>query len=387
MSALASPFIYGRLLESGELVDRQRELALLSDRLLGGGRHFLIGPRRYGKSSLLHVAAGAATAAGVPTIVVNAEGYTSLDALAGGLVAQASALIAPTLRERMLGIAEWFAQLKPVAEYDPISDNVSVSLTPRERAAPAQSLGETLDALDRLAKSRGILVGVIIDEFQVVHEFGGVSAERLLRARVQAHRHLSYVFAGSHTRMLLAMTSEHKRPFYRLGDSQFLGAVPRDDFTTFLRGAFAERGQTLTASGTEAILDLAADVPYNVQRLAAEVWDGYESRDRELSQREVQSALSVLVDRAHANYLALYLTFTATQRRVLAGMARGATLDEAVSVAARRIGVAASTFRAARDSFVNSDVLHERFDHDGERRAFAFVDPFFKVWLRGFVRA
>ena len=227
---LPTPFVFGRILDAAEIVDRERELKTLVKRLRQGQRHFLIGPRRYGKSSLLAAAAAQATQAGTPTVLVNAESYTSLDALAGGIVAAASAVISPNLKERLVGVVEWFSAVRPVAEYDAISDSVKVSIAPRDTAPAAQTVAEALSSLDVLAKARGHTIGVVIDEFQVVTEFGGIDAERILRAAVQRHRHLSYVFAGSHTRMLLSMTTEHDRPFYRLGDSQYLGPVPREEF-------------------------------------------------------------------------------------------------------------------------------------------------------------
>ena len=66
----------------------------------------------------------------------------------------------------------------------------------------------------------------------------------------------------------------------------------------------------------------------------------------------VSSSRASIAD-AHANYLALYLTLTATQRRVLAGMAalRRPECRRGQPTAAA-IGVAASTYRTARQSSV-----------------------------------
>ncbi|MEJ7713564.1 MAG: hypothetical protein WKF84_27890 [Pyrinomonadaceae bacterium] len=61
-------------------------------------------------------------------------------------------------------------------------------------------------------------------------ELGGQAAEGQLRAAVQRHKKVGYVFAGSKTRMLTDMTSDPARPFYRLGSRRFIGAVPRARF-------------------------------------------------------------------------------------------------------------------------------------------------------------
>ena len=384
---MANPFVYGRLLRPEELIDREEELALLTERLVDGARHFLIGPRRFGKSSLLRVAADRAGAAGTPCVTLNLEEHTSLDAAAGSLAAGVAELFAPTLRERMLRVSEWFAALKPVTEYDPMTDAVKVSVAPRDRAPAAQSLADALAAADAVAKSRGTVVGVVLDEFQVVNDFGGLAAERQLRAVIQRHEHLSYVFAGSQASMLLAMISDHARPFYRLGDAQFLGPVPRADFSPFITDAFARRRQTIAPEALTELFATCEDVPYNVQRLCAGLWSRHRERaGAVLAKADVDEALATILDRGHAQHLALFLTFTQQQRKVLAGMAAGDALDEQTTRVARRLGIAVSTYRTARTSFLRQDILYERFGPGQTTRRYAFVDPFFKRWLRRFVR-
>ena len=51
-----NPFEYGRELDRDELVDREEELRQVTRALENGGKLFLIGPRRYGKTSLLRAA-------------------------------------------------------------------------------------------------------------------------------------------------------------------------------------------------------------------------------------------------------------------------------------------------------------------------------------------
>ena len=390
MAPTPNPFVFGRVLAAGELVDRAAELATLERNLGREGRLFLIGPRRFGKTSLLAVAAERATAGGTPTLLVNAERYTTLDGLAGAVIAAASELLSPSLRERAADVARWFAGLKPQAEYDPMTDSFKVSVTAREEAPPAQTLATALDTLDRLAGARSKRLGVIVDEFQLVNELGGIGAERQLRAAVQTHRHLSYVFAGSHTRMLLAMISEHRRPFYRLGESLYLGPVPRAPFSTFLVEGLAPVA-SWTPEALTHVFEVCEDVPYSVQRLAHALFDDFEAgsdgdRVGAIEVADVERALDGLVATLHATFLATYLTLTTTQRRVLAGMAHLPDLNGEVAAASRRVGVAASTYRTARDRFLRADLLHERFGARRERRQYAFVDPFFRRWLTGFAR-
>jgi uncharacterized protein len=124
-----------------------------------------------------------------------------------------------------------------------------------------QLLVDGLGGVERLAAEASAPVGILLDEFQHLIELGGRSAEGQLRAAVQQHVSLGYVFAGSKTRMLTDMTSDASRPFYRLGQRLFVGPVPRPDFQDFLHRSFAGAGFKAGEGALEAIMDLAEEVP------------------------------------------------------------------------------------------------------------------------------
>ncbi|HEU4885453.1 MAG TPA: hypothetical protein VFT45_24610, partial [Longimicrobium sp.] len=59
-----NPFEYGRELGLDELVDRREEMAAIDAAIRNRGKLFLIGPRRFGKTSVLSAAGEAATRQG-----------------------------------------------------------------------------------------------------------------------------------------------------------------------------------------------------------------------------------------------------------------------------------------------------------------------------------
>lgn len=167
---------------------------------------------------------------------------------------------------------------------------------------------EALDGVENLAKAQPKTrpVGLVIDEFQKLIELGGRAAEGQIRAAIQRHQRTGYVFAGSKTRLLTAMTMDAARPFYRLGALRSIGPVPASEFREFLRNRFVQSGfSVLAGAGDEAIqsiLDLAEEVPYNVQVLAHACWDqlraGKTLKERALSRLVVEESL----DRAVRQY-------------------------------------------------------------------------------------
>ncbi len=74
-----NPFEYGPDLALDELVDREEELAEVAATIRNRQKLFLIGPRRFGKTSLLSAADEIATSRGAVVVRLDAEKYESLE--------------------------------------------------------------------------------------------------------------------------------------------------------------------------------------------------------------------------------------------------------------------------------------------------------------------
>ena len=57
-----NPFEFGRELSESELVDREQELDLVERAIVNRGKFFLMGPRRFGKTSILSAVVSYASA-------------------------------------------------------------------------------------------------------------------------------------------------------------------------------------------------------------------------------------------------------------------------------------------------------------------------------------
>ena len=64
-----------------------------------------------------------------------------------------------------------------------------------------------VNGIERLAAEDGRPALVVVDEFQQVVTEAGEKAERQIRAAVQRHRAVGYVFAGSSSRMMTEMVA------------------------------------------------------------------------------------------------------------------------------------------------------------------------------------
>ena len=227
---MENPFQFGRELGAGELVDREEEITQVIATIREGGKLFLIGPRRYGKTSILKAAEDRLSGQGAVVLRCDAEIYPSLDLLVAALVSGAAQNLKGSVERTGEHIRNFFAKLRPEASFSVTDREWTVRLgvaTTDDASKHIDLLVEALDGVENLAKAqpKSRPVGLVIDEFQKVIELGGRAAEGQIRAAIQRHHRAGYVFAGSKTRLLPAMTMDAARPFYRLGALRSIGPV------------------------------------------------------------------------------------------------------------------------------------------------------------------
>jgi len=375
-----NPFPYGRELSPRELVDREDELAEIGRTIDNRGKLFLIGPRRYGKTSLLAAAAEEARGRGARVLRIDAERYETLPLLAQALLTAAARELRGPVERVLAALNEAAGRLRPELGLDPTTGGVTVSLGLREED-PLPLFGETLDAVERLASKTEAPVAVLLDEVQAIVVEHGRPAERQLRSVVQRHRHTAYVFAGSATRLLAEMTEDPERPFWRLGARLFVREIPREEFHRHLRETFEASGMAPEEAGIDAILHRADEVPYNVERLAHEVWELLRvADDPTMTPASVDHALVRLLGKEDPAYAQLWSSLSQNQKKAVKAIMETDGRGLASAAVARRFQIASSSLRTALRQLEDLHVV--RGEHrDGEPR-FRLIDPFLSAWVR-----
>ncbi len=385
-----NPFEFGQAIHVGSIVDRQDEIRRLTSAGCNLERLFLIGPRRFGKTSILNVAQHQLEQEGAIVLKYDVEKFESTELLARALLAGAIRVLTGPVEKigAMAGrqIRKFFGALRPEVNYDVIERNVTVSFGVERRpgASDLPLLTDVLDGIDALAKAKERTVVVVLDEFQHLVETGGIKAERQIRAAVQTHRHVSYLFAGSKTRLLTDMTSQHDRPFYRMGSALFLGPVPRPQFAEFICKGFERHGFRIAPAAVGRILDLAQDVPYSVQRLAHRCWDlmcaGGPAAPRWVTSEFVDQVSERIVLEEDPAYTQLWLSLTLIQKKALkavVGTGGRQLLSKAVT---SQYGVAPASMQKALKVLDDRGIIREEQSLGSVR--FRLDDPLLATWLR-----
>jgi uncharacterized protein len=315
-----NPFVYGEVVPGDAFVDREAELERLINDLDAGQKVFLISPRRYGKSSLIRQALAALGRRGALTVDLTVSSYSSYLSFLEGY-ARALATVETRWERARNWLMSVISSTRPEVRYEPDDTGpgrltVAFPLVQSDRDVNRVA-NEVFTLPGRLAAERKRTVIVALDEFQAVDSFNGGSVEHVLRAAVQHQRRVGYVFAGSEPSLMEKMIGP-KRPFYKAGPVMRLDKIPADLFAAFIEARFTRSGIRADAGLGAAIVELAGNLPYDIQRLAHETWDDIKrAGGRRASLEHLHATLGRLLSEQDTLFEALWQRLTLVQRAAL----------------------------------------------------------------------
>jgi uncharacterized protein len=374
---MANPFVYGEVVPVVAFVDREVELDRLTRDLLAGQKIFLISPRRYGKSSLVRQALRAAERSGALTVEVTVSSYSSYVSFLEGY-ARALLGVETRLDKARAWMREMLGSVRPEVRLEADErggSQLALSFPSARSDRDVSRLAQEVFALPgRIAAAKRRRLAVALDEFQAIGSFNGGSVEHALRAAVQHQREVGYVFSGSEPSLMERMLGR-SRPFYKAGPVMRLQKIPGDRFAEFIEARFrATRLRPAPGLGA-AVVELAGNLPYDVQRLAHEVWDDAQG-GRTVGLDDLHQTLKRLLGEHEAIFEATWQRLTLAQRAAL----RAAVLEEgrellSADVRARyRLG-GPSTVQASLSALVREDVLAR------EGAQYVVVDSLLREWV------
>jgi hypothetical protein len=371
-----NPFIFGEIIDEPNFVNRTSELEHLVRDLADGQKVFLLSPRRFGKSSLVALALLKLQKRHIRTVSITVSSYSSYTQFLEKFAEKVLRAAGPWDR-----VKDWVGRfgrnVKPDITYNMTSGEVSLSLGRGSGFDPAPIAPEVFAMPGELAKNAGFRMAICLDEFQQISEFNGGSVENAIRNQVQEQREVGYVFAGSQPSLMQEMLSA-RRPFHKAGPQMFLDKIPAADWKGYINRQFGKRGRRMDEAAMEMLLGTADLIPYDVQRIAHELWDYAELKGKlDLDTADVRSVIDTLVSGQSTYYELLWEQLSAGQKAALQAVAeRGASDIYAQAVRSEfRLGPA-STVQKALQSLDSKDILDRYQDR------YFFVDPLFPCWIR-----
>ena len=366
-----------------DFTDRETERAEIARSLRTPRGHIVVaGLRRMGKTSILLAVRDELVKAGDPVLYVDLWTASTIEDMTTRLAAAAAAVLGRRWQDTVSRLGR---TLKLSFEVSESPTGLMIPVPKLEfRDAPVgmqrQRLVDTLDLLEQLATRQKAHLSVIIDEFQEIERLGSegqgekrVSAMRQVRAAIQHHRHVTYVFAGSDRRLIQQLHAEDGGALHNLGRKYDIGPIESNHFAKWIERRFRIMGIDGSGAG-HRIIDVAGPRTRDVRTLAESIAEL--ARERAVvTEALIDDGVRAVVRQRRSSYEADWKSLTRLQQNVLRAVAaEGAGLTKRDTRDKYGLGEASGISKTI-------DALTERAVLLRDNVLVIFDDPFYRAWV------
>jgi AAA+ ATPase superfamily predicted ATPase len=357
-----NPFKFGTVVKEPFFTNRKEEIKKVKTVISGENHLIIIGPRRFGKTSLIYRVVEKMNR---PVIFIDMQLVNSIQGLAALILKK---LYKEYTFERIKQSIKNF-RIIPSASLNPVTGEIDVKFMAGQDIR-AVELEDVLNLCNELASPKKKPV-FIFDEFQEVFRIEKTLVNKM-RSMMQNHAKINYVFLGSQESMIREIFEKKKSPFYNFGYVMNLSGIPETEFSAFIAERFSQF-KIDTASLASDILEITRSHPYFTQQLAYFTWDLI-STDNHIDD-PVNKAVDELVKNQDNNFERLWSTLITTDRKVLISLARSNARPLSNEFSEITDNLPVATISSSLKRLVKENFL---LKYGSE---YIFDDPFFKIWL------
>jgi len=370
---MKNPFIFGKIATGESFTDREEEQKRLILNFYSGINTVIISPRRWGKSSLVAVAAESFQKKNKNTrfcfldlFNVRSEqefySYFTKEILK----------ITFTRWEEIINSAKiFFKQITPKFNVgiDPNND-FSISLDWNEIK---KSPEEILNLPEIICKKKKIKIIVCLDEFQNIAFFEDALAfQKKLRANWQHHKIASYCLYGSKRHMLTDLFENKSMPFYKFGDVVFLEKIPETYWIEFISHSFERTKKHIKKEVAQKIAQKMENHPYFVQQLAHTAWN---LTNKVCTEKEVNLAIDELLIQHTILFQREVDNLTNSQINFLKALINNVKqFSSSAALMDYQLGTSGNVNRI-KEALLKKEII------DITKNNIEFIDPLFKLWF------
>jgi uncharacterized protein len=361
-----NPFRFSGPLAPEEMIDRDPEADDLLALAEGGHSFRLVGPRRYGKTTLLRRLLASAERQGMATVLVDLQDVLSIAEIVVRIERGYERLKGPIRRHVENLFRSWNIGLS-------LGGGGFTATLQRNPHVDAESvLLRLLELPAALFERQGTPSLVVFDEIQDVLAVSG--ADGKIRSVIQHQTDAAtYAFAGSAPGVMQQLFADPKRPLLDQAVPRNLAPLPLADVGDYVAARFRHTGRD-AGPGLAPLLEFTRGHPQRSMMLAHYLWQ--RTAPRAVAD---EGAWVAALDQAATDtsqlMRAIWKALTANERRVARALAVTTTPLYSEETAAA-VGIKRSSIGKALESLVaNADVIHE----DGKPR---LTDPMFELWLQ-----
>lgn len=371
----SNPYHFGSPALDPYFCDREAEVNDLGALMHAHIHVFLLGPRRYGKTSIVKRALRSFEADG------GRAGYaelirctTELDVATEVLSAVVNGVLSG--RHRAKGWLEDVLRrlrIHPTVGVGP-DGRVSLSFEPQLASRSWQQILDDAVLLLQEAAHDGP-VALALDEVQQMASIGAKGMGGTLKQMADQLTSGSLLLSGSHQSTMDTLTKGRGAPLYGMGERLVIEPIPPEAMVPYLQRRARAGGKRLDRATAAELYVRGGAVPNYVQQLA---FAAFELAATTIDLTTLDAALAGIVARQSSDFAERFEGLADSQRRVLLALAREPTGRVYTRTFMAQVNVAnANAVRKALDVLMRQELV--------DRRAgvYEVVSPFLTEWLRG----
>ncbi len=196
----------------------------------------------------------------------------------------------------------------------------------------------------------------------------------MLRAVIQHHKNVSYIFTGSKQRLIQFFTS-NKHPFYKFGKLLHIEKPNKEEMIDFIKENFTNTGMEITDNEAATIVNSTLNLPYFTQMLAHEVWNrAIMHETKTITHKLIHTAVSTINQRLQVEHESLWSSLTKNQRTACKILA--AQQNPYQQKILKKYNISQSSLQQAINSLLEKQIIWKQ---NGKME---FLDPFFWKWIK-----
>lgn len=361
-----NPFRFSGPLAPEDMIDRDPEADDLLALAAGGHSFRLVGPRRYGKTTLLKRVLESAEREGMATVLVDLQDVLSIAEIVVRIERGYQRLKGPIRRHVENVFRSWNIGLS-------LGGGGFTATLQRNPNVDAESvLLRLLELPASLFERNGTTSLVVFDEIQDVLAVSG--ADGKIRSVIQHQGDAAtYAFAGSAPGVMQQLFADPRRPLLDQAVPRNLDPLPLEAVGDYVARRFRATSREV-GNALAPLLEFTRGHPQRSMLLAHYLWERT-PRAATADEGTWVSALDQAATDAAPLMRAIWRALTNNERRVARALAVAvAPLHSAETAAA--VGIKRSSIGAALESLTaNADVIEDA-------RKPRLTDPMFELWLQ-----
>ncbi len=373
--SLENPFIYGKVVTGEYFINRETERAEIALELEQHTNIILYSPRRYGKTSLIHQVFIDLKKKykNFTGLIIDFYTITSREKFLMRLADEYGKKSGLTLEKLILHFKKILSGIIPVIRVDAMGNpRLDIQFTPGQ----TELIFEQIVNLPQELAKQGKLVAVFFDEFQEINTFNGKDFQKALRAVIQHHREVSYIFSGSKHHLFETLFERPENPLYRIGRRMGLGKISIEQYVPFLLRHLKRVNPQFRKEHSAELYHMADGIPYYVQMLAHEVFNLSLLSPKRSPEELIQLAVQKILENKQEEFGYIFENLNRSERLTLEMIIRFGGTNLFKKDVQQWFFIAQSTLKKALVTLQQKGIIERRQDR------YSFQDIFFERWLK-----